>query len=186
MAVGAPARPKTVLIYDFVFPPDIAVADREFSTRLAREIGDLPVSNAVVAQEVNAEIVATIITILHDEAGLNARPGIEDDPAFKDTALVVAGQLRAADHGTRSQRIPASFVGGVVADIDVSRFSDGAKTQLFTFTAEAQKGAAFTGPAAAAHNTAIKALLAAQSVPTQNLSPDVKIAGAPAGPRRCR
>ena len=174
MAGGAPSRPKTVLIYDFVFPPDVAVADREFSMHLGREIGDISISNTIVTKRVNAEIVATIITILRDEAGLNARPGIEDDPAFRDTALIVAGQLRAVDRGTRSQRIPASFVGGVVADIDVSRFSDGTKTQLFTFTAEAQKGTAFTGSSAAAHNAAIKALLATQSVPTQNLSPDVE------------
>jgi hypothetical protein len=173
-AAGDRSRPKTVLIYDFVFSPDVAVADREFTTRLAREIGDISVSNQIVAKRVNAEIVATIITILRDEAGLNARSGNEDDAAYKDTTLIVSGQLRAADRGPRSNRMPANFVGGVIADIDVSRFADGTKTQLFTFAAAAQKGVAFTGPAAAVHNTAIKTLLATQSVPTESLSPDVE------------
>jgi hypothetical protein len=79
-AGGTPSRPKTVLIYDLAFSPDVAVVDREFTARLGLEIGDLAISNQLVAKRVNAEIVATIIAILHDEAGLNARPGIEDDP----------------------------------------------------------------------------------------------------------
>src|SRR5665647_1763410 len=33
-AGGALSRPKTVLIYDFVFSPDVAVVDREFTARL--------------------------------------------------------------------------------------------------------------------------------------------------------
>ena len=173
-AGGALSRPKTVLIYDFVFSPDVAVVDREFTARLEREIGNLSVSNQLVAKRVNAEIVATIITILHDEAGLNARPGIDDDPALKDTALAVTGQLQAVDRGTRAQRTSVNFGGGVVADITVSRVSEGTKTQLLTFTTQAQKGATFTGPAAAAHSAAIKAVLAGESVPTQNLSPDVE------------
>jgi len=173
-AGGVLWRPKTVLIYDFVFSPDVAVVDREFTARLAREIGDLSVSGQLVAKRVNAEIVATIITILHDEAGLNARPGIEDDPALKDTALVVTGQLQAVDRSTRAQRTPVNFGGGVVADITVSRVFGGTKTQLLTFTTQAQKGAAFNGPAAAAHSAAINAVIAGESLPTQNLSSDVE------------
>lgn len=173
-AGGALARPKTVLVYDFVVSPEVAMVDREFTARLERDIGILAVSNQLVAKRVNAEIVATIITILRDEAGLKAQSGIEDHPALKDTALVVTGQLQAVDRGTRAQRTPVNFGGGVVADITVSRVSEGAKTQLLTFTTQAQKGAAFTGPAAAAHNAAIKAVLAGENVPTQNLSPDVE------------
>src|SRR5476649_2301057 len=142
-AGGALSRPKTVLIYDFLFSPDVAVVDPEFTARLEREIGNLSVSNQLVAKRVNAEIVATIITILHDEAGLNARMGIEDDPAFKDTALIVTGQVQAADRGSRSQRTSVNFGGDVVADIIISRVSEGTKAQLFTFTTQAQKGAAF-------------------------------------------
>jgi len=173
-AGGALSRPKTVLIYDFVFSPDVAVVDREFTARLEREIGNLSVSNQLLAKRVNAEIVATIITILRDEAGLNARTGIEDDPAFKDTALIVTGQVQAADHGTRSQRTSVNFDGDVVADIIISGVSEGTKSQLFTFTTRAQKGAAFTGPAATTLSAAIKKVLAGESVPTQNLSPDIE------------
>lgn len=149
-AGGAPTRPKTVLIYDFVFSSDIAVVDREFTARLGLETDNLSFSKQVLAKRINAEIVATITTIMHDEAGLNARPGIEDDPALKETALIVNGQLQAADQGTRVQRTPVNFGGGVAAEITVSRTSEGTKTQLLTFVTQAQKSAAFTGPTAAA------------------------------------
>jgi hypothetical protein len=171
---GVSSRPKTVLIYDLVFSPEVAVVDREFTARVNREIGDIAVSSQLVAKRVNAEIVATIITILRDEAGLNSRMGIEDDPAFKDTALIVTGQVQAADRGSRSQRTSVNFGGDVVADIIISRVSEGTKAQLFTFTTQAQKGAAFTGLAAATHSAAIKQVLAGESVPTQNLSPDIE------------
>ena len=82
-----------------MFFPDVAVVDREFTAWLEREIGHLSVSNQLVVKRVNAEIVATIITILHDEAGLDARPGIENDAPPKDTALEVVGQLQAGDRG---------------------------------------------------------------------------------------
>jgi hypothetical protein len=170
----APSRPKAVLVYDLEFGPDVVVVDREFTVRLQREIGDLAVNNRLLAKRVNAEIVATIITILRDEAGFNARPGIEDDPAFKDTALIVAGQLRAADRGTRAQRAPVPFSSVVVADMTLSLVSGGAKTQLLAFSTQAQKGSAFTGPSAAAHDAAIKIVLAGESVPAEKLSPDVE------------
>ena len=177
-AGGALSRPKTVLVYDLEFSPDIAVVDHVFTAQVQREIGDLAISNQLVPKRVNAEIVATIITILHDEAGLKARPGIEDDPALKDTTLVVAGQLQAADRGSRAQRIPVNFGGGVVADMTVSQVSEGTKKQVLAFTTQAQNGrqsgAAMTGPAAAARDAAITALLATQSVPTAKLSPDVE------------
>jgi stage V sporulation protein SpoVS len=95
-------------------------------------------------------------------------------PALKDTALIVTGQLQPVDHGTRAQRTSVNFGGGVGAVITVSRVSEGTKAQLLTFTAQAQKSTAFTGPAAASHSASIKAVLAGQSVPTQNLSPDVE------------
>lgn len=173
-AAGAQSRPKTVLVYDFVFSPDIAVVDREFTARLERDISHLAISNQLIVKRVNAEIVATIITILHDEAGLNARPGIENDPPPKDTALEVTGQLQAGDRGPRTQRTPVNFAGGVVAAITVSRVAAGTKTQVLAFTTQAQKGAAFTGATAAAQSAAIKAVLAGESVPSESLSPDVE------------
>jgi hypothetical protein len=179
-AGGARARPKTVLVYDFVFSPDVAVVDREFTARLERQIGDLSISKQILAKRVNAEIAATIITTLHDEAGLIAQPGSEEDLTRKDGALVITGQLHAVDQGNRSQRTPVNFGtgGSVVADMTVSQVFEGAKTQLLTFTTQAQNvrqsSAAVTGPNAAARNAAIAATLAAESVPTVNLSPDVE------------
>jgi hypothetical protein len=173
-ADGALSRPKTVLVYDFVFSPDIVVVDREFTARMGFNIGDISGGDQLVIKRVNAEIVATVITILHEETGLNARPGIDDDPALKDTALIVIGQLQPADHSTRTKPASVNFTGGVAADITVSRGSEGTKTELLTFTTQAQKGAAYTGPAATAHNAAIKAVIASKNMPTQNLSPDVE------------
>lgn len=174
-SAGNPSsRPKTVLVYDLEFGPDVAVIDREFTVRLQREIGDMAVNNQLLAKRVNAEIVATIITVLREEAGFNARTGIEDDPAFKDTALIVAGRVLAADRGSRAQRTPVTFGSAVVADMTLSQVSGGAKTQLLAFTTQAQKGAAFTGPSAARHNAAINTVLAGESLPSQNLSPDVE------------
>ncbi len=177
---GAQSRPKTILVFDLVFSSDVAVVDREFTARLEREIGNLTVSKQLIDKRVNAEIVATIITILHDEAGLNAQPGGEEDLMLKDSALVITGQLHAVDQGNRTQRTPVSFGtgGGVVADMTVSQVSEGTKTQLLTFTTQAQNGrqsdAKITGPAAAARNAAITAALAAESVPAVSLSPDVE------------
>ena len=172
-AGAAPFRPKTVLVYDFVFSPDVAAIDRGFAARLNSEIGDLVVSQQLIGKRINAEIVATIVTILHDEAGLRARPGIEDDPALNDTTLVVTGQLQAADRAIRAQSAPVNFGPGVVAEITVSRVSEGTKAQLFTFATQAQKGT-LTGSANAAHGAAIERVLAGESVPTQNLSPDIE------------
>jgi hypothetical protein len=177
---GAPPRPKMALVYDLVFSPDVTVVDREFTARLERQIGNLAVSQQIIAKRVNAEIVATIITILHDEAGINAQPSSEEDLTRKDGALVITGQLHALEQGNRPQRAPVNFGtgGGVVADMTVSQVSEGTKKQLFAFTTQAQNGrqsgAAITGPAAAARNAAIAAALAAESAPAVDLSPNVE------------
>src|ERR1039458_150494 len=176
---GAPPRPKTVLVYDFVFSSDVAVVDPEFTTRLERQIGNLSVSKQLIAKRVNDEIVATLVTILRYEAGLNAQPGSEEEPTLKDGALVITGQLHAVDQGNRPQHNPGGFGtgGGVVADMTVLQFSEGAKKQLLTFTAQAQNqrqsGAAIPG-SDATRNAAITAALAAKSAPDVNLSPNVE------------
>jgi hypothetical protein len=129
---GAPPRPKTVLVYDFVFSSDAAVVDPEFTTRLERQIGNLSVSKQLIAKRVNDEIVATLVTILRYEAGLNAQPGSEEEPTLKDGALVITGQLRAVDQGNRPQHNPVGFGtgGGVAADMTVSQVSEGAKKAI--------------------------------------------------------
>jgi hypothetical protein len=178
-SVGAvPTRPKTVLVYDFEFSSDVTVVDPQFTAQLERQIGNIIVSKQLIAKRVNDEIVATIITILHYEAGLNAQSGSEEDLSLKDGALVITGQLHAVDQSNRPQRNPVGFgsSGGVVADMAVSQVSEGTKKQLFIFTTQAksgrQSGAAMTGPAAAARNADIAAVLAAKSVPAVNLSPN--------------
>lgn len=170
------SRPKIVLVYDFTFSPDVVVADREFSARLERQIGDLSISKDLVAKRVNDEIVVTIATILRDEAGLNAQPGSEENSAIKSGALVIAGQLHAVGQGSR----PVNFGtgGGVVADITVSQVSEGVEKRLLAFTAQAQNGrqhrAAITGPTAAARNAAIVAALGAKSALAVKLSPNLE------------
>jgi hypothetical protein len=174
------SRPKTVLVYDFAFSPDVVVTDREFSARLERQIGDLSISKDLAAKRVNDEIVVTIATILRDEAGLNAQPGSEESSAIKSGALVIAGQLHAVGQGNRPQRRPVNFGtgGGVVADITVSQVSEGVEKRLLAFTAQAQNGrqhrAAITGPAAAARNAAIVAALGAKSALAVKLSPNLE------------
>jgi hypothetical protein len=179
---GTPPRPKTTLVYDFVFSSDVVVVDRGFATRLESKLGNsgIDIGKALTAKRVNDEIVATIVTILRDEAGLNAQPSSEEDLTLKQGALVITGQLNAVDQGKRSQRNPVGFGAGgsVVANMTLSQVSDGTKRELLIFTTQApsgrQSGATITGPAAAARNAAIAAALAAKSAPDVNLSPDVE------------
>jgi hypothetical protein len=176
---GALSRPKTVLVGDLVFSPDVAVVDRDLATRLERTFGN-DLTNDVIeslgAKRVNAEIVAAIIVVLH-AAGLNAQPGDQEELTRNKGALAIAGRLHAGDQGKRPQRNPVGFGTGssVVADITVSQVSEGQEQQLLTFTAQAPSGrqpdAAITGPDA---DAAITAVVAAKSVPDVNLSPDAE------------
>ena len=78
-SVGGVPRPKTVLVNDFVFSSNVAVVNRDFIARLERKLYN-PTSDvvkAIAARRVGDEVVATIITILHYQAGLNAQPGSE-------------------------------------------------------------------------------------------------------------
>jgi hypothetical protein len=179
---GAPARPKTVFVDNFVISPDVTVVDRDFTALLDRKLGNQTsdVVKALAAKRVSDEVVATIIVILHYEAGLNTQPGSDVEIGPKDGALVITGQLHAVDQGSRPQRNPVGFgVGGVaVADITVSQVSAGTKKQLVTFTAQAQRerqsGAVITGPAAAARKAEISAVLASKSSLDVNLSPNLE------------
>ena len=141
---GAPPRPKTVLVNDFVVSPDVTVVDRDFTARLESKLGNPAndVIKALAAKRVNDEVVATIIVILHYEAGLNTQPSSDVEIGPKDGSLVITGQLHAVDQGNRPQRNPVAFgTGGVaVADITVSQVSEGTKKQLLTFTAQTQSG----------------------------------------------
>jgi hypothetical protein len=179
---GAPPRPKTVLVNDFVFSSDVTVVDRDFTARLESKLGNPAndVIKALAAKRVNDEVVATIIVILHYEAGLNTQPSSDVEIGPKDGSLVITGQLHAVDQGNRPQRNPVAFgTGGVaVADITVSQVSEGTKKQLLTFTAQTQSGrqsgAAITGPAAAARKAEITAVLTSKSSPDVDLSPNLE------------
>ncbi len=184
-AGGEPQQPKTVLVNDLVFSPDVAVIDHEFAARLASKLGDSTVTNDVIkgitVKRVNDEIVATIIVILHEEAGLKALPGSDVEPAREDGTLVMAGQLRAAEQGNRAQSKPAGFGagGGMAADMTLSQVSGGASKQLTAFTAQPQSGrqsaAAIFGADAAERNAEIATTLASMNAPDVNLSPDIEV-----------
>ena len=75
---GAPARPKTIMVSDFVLSPDVAIVDRGYTARLERKVGSFPTFERKprTIERVNDEIVASIIATLR-EAGLDAQPGNE-------------------------------------------------------------------------------------------------------------
>jgi hypothetical protein len=39
-------RPKTIVVSDFVFSPDVVELDRGFTARLSRKLGELPPDSA--------------------------------------------------------------------------------------------------------------------------------------------
>src|SRR5579864_5755284 len=73
---GAPTKPKTVLVYDFVLSSEVAVVDRGYTARLERKVGPFPTFERKprTVERVNDEIVAAIVARLR-EAGLDAQPG---------------------------------------------------------------------------------------------------------------
>ena len=138
---GAAARPKTVIVTDFVASSDVSAIDRGYSTRLERKGGDFPIleRNKRTMARVNDEIVASIVASLR-EAGLDARPGSDEGLTYGDDALLIKGGLRASDKLKPAQMKQVGFGGGrgfVVADMTVSRFTSARREQLFTFAADA-------------------------------------------------
>jgi hypothetical protein len=183
-ASGEPQQKMTVLVNDLTFSPDVAVIDREFSARLASKLGDSLVTNDVIkgitVKRVNDEIVATVVVILHEEAGLKAQLGGESETAPEAGALIAAGQLRAAEQRNRVHSKPVGFSadGGVAADMTLSQVSGSASTQLTTFMAQVPGGrvsdAALFGSDAAERNAQIANVLAGMNAPDIKLSPDVQ------------
>lgn len=178
------SRPKTIVVSDFVFGPNVVAVDRSFTARLERKIGSFPTHERKqrTAERVNDEIVASIIATLR-EAGLEALPGSEDGLSLNDDAIVISGKLRAADGGPARTADQIGFGpgrGGVIVDMTVSQFSSFGKKQLFAFTADAPSGPktggakAASGKAAAARNAVIAEALAAENAAPEKLSPDVE------------
>ena len=176
---GAPGRPKTVLVSDFVLSSDLAVIDRGYTARLERKVGGFPTHERKprTIARVNDEIVATIIATVR-EAGLDAQPGSEDALTLSDDVLLVGGRLRPSDPAAVAKNKPVGFGGGrggVIADMTVSYFSGGGKKQLLAFSADAKDaGKPPAGKQAAARNAAIAAVLTAEKAPPEKLSPDVE------------
>jgi hypothetical protein len=182
------ARPKNIVVTDFVFASEVVPIDRGFTTRLEKKIGQFPTFERKqrTAERVNDEIVAAIVATLRD-AGLDAQPGAEDSISSKEDTVVFSGKL----HGTAEvaaikpdPRDPSKgqvgFGNGrgglIIADMTVSRFAFGGKKPLTTITADTNSGGGGAGNAkqAAAQNAAIASALAAEKAAPEKLSPDVE------------
>jgi hypothetical protein len=176
---GAVPRPKTIVVSDFVFPPDVVAVDRNFTARLERKVGSFQTFERKqrTNERVNDEIVASIVASLR-EAGLDARPGNEDTLSLKDDAVIVSGRLRAADPvaAKNNQAGFGSGRGGVIADMTVARLAGGGKRQLLAFAADGGKrpSAPATGKLAASRNAAIAESLVASNAAAERLSSDVE------------
>ncbi len=185
---GSVARPKTIIVTDFVFASEVVPIDRGYTARLERKIGSFPTFERKqrTAERVNDEIVASIVASLRD-AGLDAQPGTEDSITQKDDTVVFSGKL----HGTPEvaaikpdPRDPSKgqvgFGNGrggvVIADMTVSHFAFGGKKQLTAFSADTGSGGGGAGNAkqAAAQNAAIASALTAEKAAPEKLSPDVE------------
>lgn len=180
--LGASPRPKSIVVSDFVFAPEVVAVDRGFTARLERKIGAFPTFERKqrTNERVNDEITATIVASLR-EAGLEAEPGSEDALSLKDDAVVVFGRLRASDPASAAvKNNQIGFGAGrssVVADMTVSHFSSSGRKQLMAFTTEPQSGrkpAAVSAKLAAARNGAIASALAATNAAKEKLSPEVE------------
>ncbi|MGH6666033.1 MAG: hypothetical protein ACREB2_14215 [Pseudolabrys sp.] len=175
---GTPARPKTIMVADFVLSSDVAIVDRGYTARLERKVGAFPTFERKprTIERVNDELVASIIATLR-EAGLDAQPGNEDSLKLGDEALLVGGRIRPSSLRALANGKPVVFGSGRVAvDVTVSAFSSSGKKPLFNFIADTQgAGKAPAGKEAAARNAAITEALAAQKAPPEKLSPNVEV-----------
>jgi len=171
---GATARPKSIVVSDFVFASEMVVLDRGYTARLERKIGTFPTYERKqrTLDRVNDEIMATIV-VTSREAGLEAQPGSEEGLTLGDDVMVVNGRLRAGDQGNAKpdQIGIGAGRGGVVADMTLSHLSAGGKKQLASFTAESARKAAAVP---ASRNAAIISVVSAAGSPTERLSPDVE------------
>jgi hypothetical protein len=170
------AKPKTVLVADFVASSEVDAIDRGFSARMDRNGSNFPILERKrrTLARVNDEVVAAIVVTLR-EAGLDAQPGSEEALTLHDQAAVVSGRLHGGAAAKNKQIGFGGGRGGVVADITVSYFSSGAKRTLTGFSVDAKDaGKPPTGNQAAARNSAIAAVLAAEKDEVK-LSPDVEV-----------
>ena len=172
LASGSPiSKPKSVVVTDFVYSPDVTIIDRGFTVRLSRkEKNDLPfhIRKERTLARVNDEIVATIVATVR-AAGLDAAPGSVESVSLKDDALIVRGRLVPGEGADKGK---GAGIGdgrkGVVADMSVEELGGFGKKKLTTFTAQPASGKAKVDAAA------IAAALPADSAAAGRLSPDVE------------
>ena len=167
---GSAPKPKTLIVTDFVYSPDITVIDRGYTVRLSRKEGnDLPfhIRKERTLARVNDEIVATIVATVRG-AGLDAAPGSAEGLSLKDDSIIVGGRLRGAEGADKGK---GAGIGdgrsGVVADMTLERLGSFGKKQLASFTAEPQAKAKVDA-------AAIAAVLPTDSQAAGRLSPDVE------------
>lgn len=168
---AAAPKPKTVIVTDFLYSPDVTVIDRGYTVRLSRKEGsDLPfhLRKERTLARVNDEIVATIVATVRG-AGFDAAPGSAEGVALKDDAVIVGGRLRPGEGSDKKARGAGIGDGrsGVVADMTLERLGSLGRKQLTSFTAEPQAKAKVDA-------AAIAAALPADSQAAGRLSPDVE------------
>ena len=164
-------KPKTVVVTDFVYSPDVTVIDRAYTVRLSRkEKNDLPfhLRKERTLARVNDEIVATIVATVRG-AGLDAAPGSVESVSLKDNALIVSGRLTPGEGADKNK---GAGIGdgrkGVVAEISMEELGTFGKKKLTGFTAQPAGGNVKVDAAA------IAAALPADSAAAGRLSPDVE------------
>lgn len=175
------ARPKSIIVADFAFGPDVTAIDRAYTARLERKIGSFPPHERKprTLERVNEEIVATIVATLRG-AGLDAQPGGPDSAT--DGAVLVSGELKATEAVANDARRPKPVTEQIGFGAGRSNFAaevkvlSSGKRQLTAFTVEAGGGRAAAGNAkqAAAQNAAIATALAEQKAAPEKLSPDTE------------
>jgi len=171
---GGTPKPKTVVVTDFVYSPDVTIIDRGYTVRLSRkEKNDLPfhIRKQRTLERVNDELVATIVATVR-AAGLDAAPGSVESVALKDNALIVSGRLVPGEGAGADKSGKGAGIGdgrkGVVAAISMEELGTFGKKKLTGFTAQPASGKVKVDAAA------IAAALPADSAAAGRLSPDVE------------
>jgi hypothetical protein len=167
-------KPKTVLVTDFVYSPDVTVIDRAYTVRLSRkEKNDLPfhIRKERTLARVNDEIVATIVATVR-AAGLDAASGSVEGVSLSDNALIVSGRLAPGEGADADKAGKGAGIGdgrkGVVADMSMEELGTFGKKKLVGFTAQPASGKVKVDLAA------IAAARSPDSVAAGRLSPDVE------------
>lgn len=176
---GSPAaRPKVVVVADFIAASEVTATDNGFNTRLERRGGNYPIleRRQRTLARVNDEIVATIVADVR-AAGIEAQPGGEASLGFGDNAVLVSGRLHPPEHKPAAQIGFGPGRGNIVAEMTLTHYAGGGKAPLLSFSADVQAGRklpAGNAQAVAARDTAIAAALAAENALPEKLSPDVE------------